>query len=36
MRKISDLDYQRVLLEILSPANIWNMSDDECDDEESK
>ena len=31
----SDLDYQRVFHEILSPANIWNMSDDESDEEES-
>ena len=31
----SDLDYQRVVPEISSPANIWNMSDDESDEEES-
>ena len=30
-----DLDYQTFLHDILSPANIWNMSDDESDEEES-
>ena len=28
-------DYQRVFPDISSPANIWNMSDDESDGEES-
>ena len=31
----SDLDYQRVFPDISSPANIWNMSDDKNDEEES-
>ena len=31
----SDLDYQRVFPDIYSPANIWNMSDDESYEEES-
>ena len=31
----SDLYYQRVFPDILSPANIWNMSDDESDKDES-
>ena len=31
----SDLDYQRVFPDISSPASIWNMSDDESDEEES-
>ena len=35
MRKKSDLDYQRVFPDISSSANIWNMSDDESDEEES-
>ena len=30
-----DLDYQTVLPDISSPSNIWNMSDDESDEEES-
>ena len=33
--KKSDLDYQRVLPDISSPANISNISDDESDEEES-
>ena len=31
----SDIHYQRVLPDISSLANIWNMSDDENDEEES-
>ena len=31
----SDPDYQILFPDILSPANIWNMSDDESDEEES-
>ena len=34
-KKKSDIDYQRVFPDILSPANIWNMSDDESYEEES-
>ena len=34
-KTISDIDYYRLFLEILSPANIWNASDDESDEEES-
>ena len=34
-KKKSDLDYQRVLPDISSPANIRNMSDNERDEEES-
>ena len=34
-KKKSDLDYQIVSPDILSPANIWNMSDDKSDEEES-
>ena len=33
--KKTDIYYQIVLPDILSPANIWNMSDDESDEEES-
>ena len=33
--KISDIDYQEILPDILSPASIWNMSDEESDEEES-
>ena len=32
--KKSDLDYQRVVPEVSSLANIWNTSDDESDEEE--
>ena len=32
----SDLDYQKVFPEISSLANIWNMSDDESDEEDPK
>ena len=32
---ISDIDCQELFPEILSPANIWNISDYECDEEES-
>ena len=35
MRKISDIDYQRLFPGILSPANIWNESDDKSYEEES-
>ena len=31
----SDLDYQIVFHDISSPANTWNISDDESDEEES-
>ena len=31
----SDLDYENVLPDILSPTNICNMSDDQSDEEES-
>ena len=34
-KKKSELDYQRVSPDVLSLANIWNMSDDESDEEES-
>ena len=34
-RTKSDLDYQRVFPDVSSLANIWNMSDDESDEEES-
>ena len=30
-----DIDYQRVFPDISSPSNIWNMSDDKIDEEES-
>ena len=33
-KKISDIDYQKLFLDILSPTNIWNESDDESDEEE--
>ena len=33
--KKSDIDYQRVFPEISSSANIWNMSDDKSDEEDS-
>ena len=33
-KTISDLDYQIFFPVILSPANIWNDSDDEIDEEE--
>ena len=35
MRKKSDLDYHIVSPDISSPANIWNISDDEIDEDES-
>ena len=35
IEKISDIDYQRLFPEILSPPNIWNESDDKSDEEES-
>ena len=35
LRKKFDLDYQRVLPDISSPVNIWNISDDESDEGES-
>ena len=31
----SDIDYKKSFPDISSPANIWNMSDDENDEEES-
>ena len=31
----SDIYYHRVFLDILLPANIWKMSDDKIDEEES-
>ena len=31
IEKKLDLDYQRVLPDISSPANTWNMSDDKSD-----
>ena len=31
----ADPDYQRVFPDMLSPANIWNISDDKSDKEES-
>ena len=34
-KTISDIDYQKLFPEILSPANIWNESDDKSDKEES-
>ena len=34
-RKKSDLEYQRVFPDVSSLANIWNMSDEESDEEES-
>ena len=34
-KKISDIDYQRLFPEILSPANILNELDDKSDEEES-
>ena len=34
-KTISDIDYQKLFPHISSPANIWNMSDDEIDEEES-
>ena len=34
-KTISDIDYQRLLPDILSPNNIWNESDDKSDEEES-
>ena len=34
-KTISDIDYQKIFPYILSPANIWNESDDESDEEES-
>ena len=35
LRKTSDLEYQRVCRDIYSTANIWNISDDESNEEES-
>ena len=34
-KKISDIDYQKLFLDISSPANICNKSDDKSDKEES-
>ena len=34
-KTISDIDYQKLFSYIFSPANIWNMSDDKSDEEES-
>ena len=34
-KTISNIDYQKLLPYIPSPANIWNHSDDESDKEES-
>ena len=34
-KTISDIDYQRLFPDISSPANIWNKSDDESDEEYS-
>ena len=34
-KKISGIDYQKLLPDISSPANIWNESDDDCNEEES-
>ena len=34
-KTISDIDYQKLSQDIFSPANIWNMSDDKSDKEDS-
>ena len=34
-KKKPDLDYQKIFPDIFSLANIWNMSDDESNEEES-
>ena len=34
-KTISDIDYQRLFPDILSPANIWNESDEKSDEEDS-
>ena len=34
-KTIYDIDYQKLLPEINSTSNIWNMSDDKIDEEES-
>ena len=34
-KTISDIEYQNLFPDIFSPANIWNMFDDESDEEES-
>ena len=32
---ISDIDYQKLIPDINPPANIWNMTDEKSDEEES-
>ena len=32
---ISDIDYQKLIPDINTPANIWNMTDEKSDEEES-
>ena len=34
-KKTSDIDYKELLPDINSTASIWNISDDETDEEES-
>ena len=34
-KSISDIDYQNIFPDIFPPANIWNKSYDESDEEES-